>query len=247
MIVCFGSINLDLVFALPRLPMAGETVLGPTVHLEPGGKGANQAVAAARDGGCVVMVGAVGCDALAGDAMMLLAPAGVDVSRVMAVETSTGCAAICVEPAGANLIAVGGGANLAARHTQIEDGLLAPGVTLLLQRETDPEEIEALIRRGRAAGARIVLNMAPAGPLARDALQMLDVLVVNEGEAAWLGGELGCGGDGAALHEALGVTVVVTLGGDGLLAATRGGTVRLRGGRWLSSIRRGPGTVLPAC
>jgi ribokinase len=67
MIVCFGSINLDLVFALPRLPMAGETVLGPTVHLEPGGKGANQAVAAARDGGCVVMAGTGGGRRLAGD------------------------------------------------------------------------------------------------------------------------------------------------------------------------------------
>jgi ribokinase len=228
-IICFGSINLDLVFALPRLPVMGETLLGPTVHMEPGGKGANQAVAAARDGGRVIMVGAVGRDALAEDAMVLLAPAGVDVSRVVMVAASTGCAAICVEPAGGNLIAVGSGANLAARQTQIEDGLLAPGATLLLQRETDPGEIEALIRRGRAAGARIVLNLAPAGPLARDALRMLDVLVVNEHEAAWLGAELGCAADAGALYAALGVTVVVTLGGDGLLAASETGTIRLAG------------------
>ncbi|MBU6497442.1 MAG: ribokinase, partial [Rhodospirillales bacterium] len=185
MIVCFGSINLDLIFAVPRLPVAGQTVLGPTLHMEPGGKGANQAVAAARDGATVVFAGAVGRDALADDALGLLRAAGVDVSRVAAVDQATGAAAICVDPAGENLIAVASGANLAARAGQVEDALLGPQTTLLLQRETDPQETEVLIARARAAGCRIVLNLAPPGRLAAAALRALDVLVVNEDEAAW--------------------------------------------------------------
>ncbi|MCW3475867.1 ribokinase [Limobrevibacterium gyesilva] len=227
MIVCFGSINLDLIFPLPQLPVAGQTVLGPHMHIEPGGKGANQAVAAARDGAQVVFAGAVGRDALAEDALVLLRRTGVDVSRVIQADTATGCAAICVDQAGRNLIAVASGANLAARQAQIDDALLGPGTTVLLQRETDPAEIEALIRRARARGARIVLNLAPPGPLAPDALKALDVLVVNEHEAAWLAGHLGVSDGAGGLHAALGVDVVVTLGEAGLEAATRTGRLHL--------------------
>ena len=118
MIVCFGSINLDLIFPLPHLPGAGETVLGPSMQIEPGGKGANQAVAAARDGAKVIFAGAVGKDALAEDAVELMRESGVDISRVARIKGATGCAAICVDPAGRNLIAVASGANLAARQAQ---------------------------------------------------------------------------------------------------------------------------------
>src|SRR5690242_10810211 len=121
MIVVFGSINLDLIFPLPHLPQPGETVLGPATRIEPGGKGANQAVAAARDGAAVAMVGAVGRDALADDALVLLRAAGVDLSRVARTDASTGCAAIAVDPAGANAIMVGSGANLLVRADQVED------------------------------------------------------------------------------------------------------------------------------
>ena len=220
MIVCFGSVNLDLIFTLPTLPSAGETVLSPAMRIEPGGKGANQAVAAARDGAAVVFAGAVGRDSLADDALALMRSLSIDTTRIVVDAGTTGCAAICVDAAGRNMIAVGSGANLAARQTQVEDALLTPGTTLLLQRETEPAEIEALIRRARAAGARIVLNLAPAGHLAPDAMRMLDVLVVNEHEAAWLGHALGCADDAAALHAALGADVVVTRGGAGLEAAT---------------------------
>ena len=229
MIVCFGSINLDLIFAVPALPAPGETVLAPAVRLEPGGKGANQALAAAQDGAQVVFAGAVGRDALATDALALLRASGVACDRIALAEGSTGCAAICVDAAGRNLIAVGSGANLAARQAQIEDALLGPGTTLLVQRETAPDEIAALIRRAHATGARIVLNLAPAGPLAADALAMVDVLVVNETEAAWLAEFSNCAPEAAALRRAIGGEVVVTLGAAGLDAATAAGAVRLAG------------------
>lgn len=229
MIIVFGSINLDLIFPLPHLPAAGETVLGPDMRIEPGGKGANQAVAARRDGAEVVFAGAVGRDALAEDALALMRGSGMDITRVARVEAATGCAAICVDREGRNLIAVASGANLAARAAQVEDALLGPATTVLLQMEVPPEEIAALIRRARAAGARIVLNLAPAAPLAAEALAALDVLVVNEEEGAWLARHLGCASGASGLSAALGITVVVTLGGEGAEAATRDGLTRLPG------------------
>ncbi len=230
MIVCFGSINLDLIFPLPHLPVAGQTVLGPNMQIEPGGKGANQAVAAARDGAKVVFAGALGRDALAEDAVETMREAGVDITRVIRVKgAATGAAAICVDPEGRNLIAVASGANQAAKQAQIEEELLGPRTTVLLQRETDPAETEALIARARAAGCRIVMNLAPPGPIAREALAALDVLVVNEDEAAWLAGHLGCPATTAGLHAALDIDVVQTLGAEGAEAVTRVGTLRVEG------------------
>ena len=227
MIVCFGSINLDLVFALPRLPAPGQTIAGPALRIEPGGKGANQAVAAARDGALVVFAGAVGRDALADDALALLRQAGIDLARLRTAGAATGCAAICVDPSGQNLIAVAAGANLAATEDQVEPALLGPATTVLLQNECDPAQTAALIARARAARARIVLNLAPAGPLPQAALRAVDVLVLNEDEAAWLGTRLGATGTAASLHAALGVDVVVTLGARGLEAEARAGRFRI--------------------
>jgi ribokinase len=219
MIVTFGSINLDLIFPLPHLPVAGETVLGPTMRVEPGGKGANQAVAAARDGAKVIFVGAVGRDALAEDALRLMRAAGIDLSRVARAGQATGCAAICVDAQGRNLIAVASGANLAARAAQVDDALLGPETTLLLQMEVPAVETSALIARAKSRGARVILNLAPAGILPRDALRALDVLIANEDEAAWLAAELDVSPDPPALSAALATTVVVTLGGEGVASA----------------------------
>jgi ribokinase len=224
MIVVFGSINLDLIFPVPHIPRPGETVLGPSTRIEPGGKGANQAVAAARDGGHVVMVGAIGRDSLARDALRLLQAAGVDLTRVVETDASTGCAAISVDPGGDNAIAVGSGANLHARAAQVEDALLGPTTTLVLQMEVPAAETASLIARARGRGARIVLNLAPAAALPEAALRAVDVLVMNETESAWLAEHLGCQGDAAALRARLGVDIVRTLGGDGLEAATGAGT-----------------------
>ena len=222
MIVVFGSINLDLIFELPHIPRPGETVLGPATRIEPGGKGANQAVAAARDGGRVVMAGSVGGDALADGALALLRGAGVDLGCVQAVDGSTGCAAITVDPNGENAIAVGSGANLATRAGQVADALLGPGTTLVLQMEVPVQETAALILRSRSAGGRAVLNLAPASALPEDALRAVDVLVVNETEGAWLAAHLGCTASAAGLSARLGgVAVVLTRGAEGADIASR--------------------------
>ena len=221
MVVVFGSINLDLIFNLPHIPAPGETVLGPRTRIEPGGKGANQAVAAARDGATVLMAGAVGQDALAEGALAGAAGAGVDLTRVARVADSTGCAAIAVDPAGRNAISVGSGANLAARAAQVEDALLRPETVLVLQMEVPADENVALIARARAAGCRVVLNLAPAAALPEAALRAVDVLVVNETEGASVASHLGCAASALALHERLGgVAVVLTRGEAGAEVAS---------------------------
>lgn len=227
MIVVFGSVNLDLIFSFPTLPAPGETVLTPDMRIEPGGKGANQALAAARDGARVVMVGAVGHDALAADALALLRAEGVELTRVALTDRATGCAAIFVDDAGRNVIGVGSGANLRVRAGQVEDALLSPDSTLVLQMEVTPAETEALIRRAHAGGARVVLNLAPAAPLDLAALAMIDVVVVNEVESAWLAECLGCGPDALGLRGAIGNTVVRTLGERGVEAADHTGETRV--------------------
>ena len=220
MILVFGSINLDTIYRLPALPRPGQTVLG-TGSTEPGGKGANQAAAAARDGGTVAMAGAVGRDTNAVAAVHLLRAAGVDLSRLVETDLPTGTAAVCVDPAGENQIAVAAGANTLARAVQVSDIDLGPHVTVLLQREIDVVESAALVQRARVRGARVILNLAPAGPFDPTALAALDWLVVNEAEAAWLGGNLNCAADAQTLHSALGTGVVRTLGADGVEWAAR--------------------------
>jgi ribokinase len=225
MIVVFGSINLDLIFNLPNIPRAGETVLGSATRIEPGGKGANQAVAAARDGAAVIMAGAVGRDALGEAALGLLRAVGVNLDRVQQTEVSTGCAAIAVDQDGNNAIAVGSGANLLARASQVEDSLLGPSTTLVLQMEVLAAETVELIARAKAAGARVVLNLAPAAALPEIALQSVDVLVVNEAEGAWLALHLGCEASAGSLRDRLGdIAVVLTRGGEGAEIASRDAT-----------------------
>ena len=228
-IIVFGSLNADLIFALAALPGPGQTLLATGLSVEPGGKGANQAVAAARDGAPVAMAGAVGQDAaLADTALAGLAAAGVDLSRVARGGAPTGCASICTDPAGRNQIVVAPGANALACAAAVEDALLVPGAWLVTQMEANAAETAALIRRAHAHGVRTVHNLAPAGTLAADALRLVDVLVVNEDEAAWLARhEAAAGDDAAALHAALGMTVVRTLGGAGVEWAGPGGGGRL--------------------
>lgn len=228
MIVVFGSINLDLVFSAPVLPRPGETVLTPGMLMAPGGKGANQAVAAARAGAEVAMIGCVGRDAFAETALAGLRAASVDLTGVEEGNATTGCAAVCVDAAGENQIMVASGANLSARASQVPDDALGPGTTLLLQQEVPSAENAALIARARArapergGGARIVLNAAPAGAPDEAVLRMVDVLIVNAVEASMTAEGLGLAAKGEeaamALREALGVTVVLTRGGQGAVA-----------------------------
>ncbi|UFN50548.1 PfkB family carbohydrate kinase [Roseomonas sp. OT10] len=225
-VLVFGSANADLVFPVPSLPAPGHTVLGEAWSALPGGKGANQAVAAARDDATTAFAGAVGRDALAGVASGAMRESGVDLARLAVVEAPTGAACICVDRDGRNQIAVAPGANALARATQVEEAALGPDTLLLLQMEVPVPEMAALIGRARRRGARVVLNLAPPGDLPPETLRALDLLIVNEHEAAWLAQRLGCGAAAAALHAALGIDVAVTLGEAGAEAATVGGPLR---------------------
>ncbi len=205
MIVVFGSFNIDFVMRLERLPEPGETILEGDYILVPGGKGANQACAAARasrvsggasgaaesDGTRVAMVGKVGTDDWGRFATVKLEEAGADVSAVERIETATGCAAIFVDKAGENTIVVASGANMKAEATQVADNLLGPETWLVLQMEVPPEENWALIGRAKRQGARVLLNVAPAAPVPASVLDDVDILVVNEIESRMVADSLG--------------------------------------------------------
>ena len=189
MILVFGSINIDLLVPVPLLPRPGETVLGGDYRLLPGGKGANQALAACRAGAAVTMAGAVGNDAFAGTALELLRRDGVNLGLVQRTERPTGCAAIMVGESGENLIAVASGANADAVAQAVPDDALGPETIVLCQMEVPVAETAALIRRAARHDARCILNLAPGLPIDPRLLGDLDLLVANEAEAATLGGD----------------------------------------------------------
>lgn len=223
MILVFGSLNADLVFDMAALPAPGQTVLARAFRIEPGGKGANQALAARRAGAEVAMFGAVGRDPLAEIALANLRTEGVDIAGVAAVDRPTGCASICTDAAGENQIAVASGANALARAARIDDGTLAGASHVVLQGESDPAEIEALIFRAKDADVRVILNLAPVVPLSERTLRNVDLLVVNEDEASGLASRFSCEGSAKGLHIALGVDVIRTLGAEGAEAASLDG------------------------
>jgi ribokinase len=220
-LLVFGSINVDLLFQVEGLPRPGETVLCPGYEVAAGGKGANQATAAARAGAAVRMFGSVGDDGFGRLARDALTAAGVDCAGIATSSRATGIAVIGVDPAAENQIMVASSANLDTSADQVADADLAPGVTVLCQNEVRPEATFALLERAKARGARTVLNLAPAGPVPAPILDALDHLVVNEIE-----GRIAAGGSGEVEVEAFaralarrhGLTCVVTLGAAGALA-----------------------------
>lgn len=220
MIIIFGSLNIDLVTPVERLPGAGETVLGPGYALHPGGKGANQALAARRAGAKVTMVGAVGRDGFAEIALGLLAEDGVDLSHVARVEAPTGAAFIAVDSAGSNQIVVAAGANALARAEAVEALKPGEGDLLLLQREVPEGECLRAARAMRAGGGRVILNLAPAGAPDPALLALTDILIVNEHEALILAGSLGWAEtEPDAIAQRIdgerGIACIVTLGAAG--------------------------------
>jgi ribokinase len=226
-IVVFGSVNVDFVTRVARIPNPGETVLGPDYAVIPGGKGANQALAAARAGGRVTLVAAVGQDPFAEIGLSLLREAGVDLTRVARAQAHTGAAFIAVDDKGENAITVAAGANAAVAASQLDGLDLGAGDTVLFQREVPQAEVLAAARRARAAGARLILNTAPAGAVPRELIDCLDVLVANEHEATIVAEGLGlapAGPEDAArlLDAGAGLATVVTLGADGAVAWAAG-------------------------
>ncbi|TIU42728.1 ribokinase [Mesorhizobium sp.] len=226
MIITFGSINVDLIFSMSKIPQVGQTLLAKSFRTEPGGKGANQAVAAARDGAEVVMVGAVGSDSMAAIALQYLQDT-VDVSRLARVSLPTGCASIFIDGEGHNMIAVASGANLVASSDAVDDLLLKEGAIVLMQMENEVSQIENLIRRSKGVGARAILNLAPALPLDPEILSLCELIVVNEDEASALAGWLGCGASAQQLSNKLKTGVVRTLGSKGAEAFVHGHEVNV--------------------
>lgn len=233
-----GSLNMDLVVRAPRLPRPGETLLAGSWDTVPGGKGANQAVAMARMGARVVMIGAVGSDPFGVELRAALEGEGVDVSGVRVLEgRASGVALISVQPDGENTILVVPGANLALAPRDIEGAreAIARSALLLLQLECPLETVASAARCAREAGVPVWLNAAPATPEIRSLLTELDTLIVNRGEAALLLGnrpEPGrdASADGLELATALAELgpsrVVVTLGRAGAVALERGRALR---------------------
>jgi ribokinase len=223
-ILVIGSLNMDLVARCEHLPSKGQTVFGQDFLTAAGGKGANQAVAAARLGARVTMAGCVGADAFGGALTAGLRDAGIDTDTVVPVDRPTGTALITIDAEGANTIVVISGAN-AACDTTLADRALAnadgPGI-LLLQNEIPADVTAHAIRVAHAAGWFVVLNPAPAGPLATELLPLIDIIAPNETEAASITGRPVSGRAdalAAARHlVARGARgVLVTLGGDGAL------------------------------
>lgn len=206
-----GSVNVDLIVRVPRLPLPGETVIGGRYEEAPGGKGANAAAAAARLGARTWFVGLVGEDELGVRARRDLEASGVDVTHLGTVGEPTGVATIVVDQAGENLIAVASGANakLGQDHVQHAlDRIQAYRAVVL----TNLEISDAAVGAAASAAARhdwaLVVNPAPARPLASEVVAACEVIVPNETEAADLGGV-------DALFEAGARAVVVTRGAEG--------------------------------
>ena len=226
MVVVFGSINLDLVARVPRIPAPGETLVATAYRTCPGGKGANQALAARLAGAQVAMFGAVGQDAFAAPALANLAAAGVDLGGVRRVDAPTGVALINVDTRGENAITVVAGANARARAAQVPAERLGRGSTLLMQLETSVGEVAALADRAHRSGARVLLNAAPVSPLPDMLLSNIDFLIVNETEAAAIAPGLSSEAFLQRMQGRLGATIVMTLGAGGAVMSCNGDVAR---------------------
>jgi ribokinase len=225
-----GSLNMDLIARTPRIPQPGETILGSEFCTAPGGKGANQAVAAARLGAQVSMVGRVGSDAFAQPMLASLTAAGVDHRHVIQdAQAATGVALIVVDDGGQNSIVVAPGANarLSPADVDAARAAIAAAHVLLLQLESPLEAVTRAAELAHAHGVTVVLNPAPARELPAELLALVDVLVPNESETAILTGLPASGQaevQAAALLE-LGVgAALLTLGERGALLARPEGT-----------------------
>ena len=225
-VVVVGAINVDLVVVTPRLPGPGETVVGGGLQTYGGGKGANAAVAAARAGADVRLIGAVGADDTGRAALAELIAEGIDTSDVVVLTgESTGVALIVVDQHGENQIAVGSGANAAVTADQVVRSLgsaLGTAGCVLVSTEIPADAVRAAVEAAAAAGVVCVVNPAPALPIVAQLLHLGPILTPNESELSDLLAVLDLSGaptdDGAAqIVERSQRPVVVTQGGDGVL------------------------------
>lgn len=231
MIVVFGSINTDIILSLSSAPENGETVLTETYEMDYGGKGANQALAAARGGVKTALVGKVGDDAMGQRVLSSLRryevmTSGVGISDVH----PTGMAIIFRGDNGENRIIVASGANNEASAEQVPDEILKPGSILLLQMELPLAENATLMERAKARGVTVILNLAPAFHMSQKALSSVDYLVINEVEARSMASAMGLPleQDLSLLAKAMAMkgdlTCIITLGEEGVVAFLPDGT-----------------------
>jgi ribokinase len=215
-IVIVGSLNADLVVRTERFPRPGETLHGSDLAILPGGKSANQAVAAGRLGGTVRMIGAVGDD---GNGALLrdsVAAAGADTTHVTVRQgTATGTAVITVDARGENTIVISGGANATLTPDDVPADAFAGAAVLGLCLEVAIDVVLAAARAAHDAGVTVLTNLSPFGDVPRELLDLTDVLLVNEHEAALLGDHgvarsiVTRGGDGSVVHDGAAAPVEV--------------------------------------
>lgn len=231
--VVVGSLNMDLVLEVARAPMAGETVFGRKLTFVPGGKGANQAVACARLGGTVAMIGRVGSDDFGGQLRRGLMADGVDVTHVSSeTTTTTGTALILVEDSAQNRIAIVPGANGALQPADVDRAgeLIAAARLMLLQLESPLHTVEHAIDRALATGnSSVILNPAPAQTLPERLWSRIDYIIPNETEASLLTGIDVVDASSAAsaafeMRRRGAKHVVITLGSQGVLIYDDQGT-----------------------
>ena len=226
-VVVVGSLNMDLVTRASRLPRGGETLVGQSFATVPGGKGANQAVAAARLGADVAMIGCVGSDAYGAQLRDALLVEGIDCQAVNEVEGSSGVALIVVDDSSQNAIVIVAGSNgqLTPASLLAFDAVLQAAEVIVCQLEVPMDTVGYALKRARALGKTVILNPAPAsGPLPADWYAAIDYLIPNESEASALSGVPVDSLDSAkvaATHllNAGAGKVIVTLGSQGALFA----------------------------
>ncbi|WP_339621775.1 ribokinase [uncultured Salinibacterium sp.] len=218
-IVVVGSANIDQVFRVDRIPSPGETVLSRGLHTALGGKGQNQAVAAARAGVSTAFVGAVGDDSFGEMVRSGLATDSIDVSRLKTTDKPTGTALIAVDDTGENTIIVEAGANTdVANLTADDSAAISAASALVMQLEIPLGTVIEAARIARAVGTKVILNAAPIQTLPQELLDNLDILIVNEHEAAELASDNQLSPELEGIGErllALVSTVIVTLGSKG--------------------------------
>ena len=229
-VVVVGSLNIDLVTHTERIPAPGETVLGGDLATVPGGKGANQAVAAARLGAQTAMVGQLGDDGFAAQLRQSLAADNIDAQHVTTADAATGVALIVVDADGQNSIVVASGANMRVTPADVDAAAetIVNADVLLLQLEIPLDSVKRAAEIAHANDVTVILNPAPAQPLPADLLALVDILVPNESETATLTGlpveseaELTTA---ANALRAFGIeTVLLTLGERGVLLADSDG------------------------
>ncbi|MFF5178928.1 ribokinase [Micromonospora sp. NPDC000316] len=221
-VVVVGSANMDLVAMAPSLPRPGETMLGTDFVMVPGGKGANQAIAAVRAGASCVFLGAIGSDAFGVTLRARITAAGVDTDQLRVAYGTSGVAVVMVNAQGENAIVVTPGANDALVDlTEEELATVRAADVLVTQLEIPVQTVTTAALVARAAGTRVILNAAPARDLPPELLAAVDLLVVNEGEAQAFTGR---GREDPRALLDLVPRAVLTLGGDGAWYVDRDGT-----------------------